>query len=66
MSDDDDDENAVNLAQFDVNLIEIPSDEVPRNGNGNGVPPIALPAATDKGRVASGIQYKSDGMFFAR
>ena len=52
VSDDDDDENGVDLAQFDCNLIEIPNDS-PRN----------IPAVTcgEKGRATSGIQYKSDG-----
>lgn len=50
VSDDDDDENGVNLAQFDTNLIEIPSDS----------PRIGPPA----GKAMNGIQYKADGAIF--
>ena len=51
VSDDDDEENGVNLAQFDTNLIEIPSDS-PRNGQ---------PAVPERTKAVSGIQYKADG-----
>jgi hypothetical protein len=63
VSDDDEDEqNAVDLAQFDTNLIELPPD-TPKNGheNGNGIAVAALSVSTEKVVRSNGMQYKSDG-----
>jgi len=52
VSDDDDDDNMLNLAQFDKNLIELPP-ESPQVGGG-------LPGE-NRPKVNNAIQYKADG-----
>lgn len=57
VSDDDEDEqNGVDLAHFDTNLIELPPDS-PKNGNS----PISGIAIERGNRMSQGMQYKSDG-----